>query len=789
MFTVAFSFCPGLRHAAFSNVRLEGSWNAAGLIAANWTTTPMTLAIGPDGYLFYEAEMAFDESGTGTSFNWGVRLDGPAGVDIWAIASEVDDENSSARVQSFVLQAGLSPQIYYLTQCARLGAVKQFSPGQPPGIRFALWAPNAQAVDLVFADPARGYVADDGTGVTKTIKMVQGGQGIWTAGVGEDAALGDFAALAGTLYMFHITKDDGSLAFRTDMYSRMQIGQGNFNPNGAVYPGPATALDGPPSCSVVCDPDVISFGTGEDILVEEFWEDEFSPGLPLPTALNDLVIYELHVGALGYGKADAGTLDDAIALLDHLVTLGVNAVELMPIAEFEDQANWGYGTAQFFSIDQAAGGADRLKLFVKNCHQRGIVVILDVCYNHFDPSGERVQWAYDSNDPTRNIYFWYEGVPADYPTPDGGYIDNMSTGYAPAYDQEMVRQLFIGSAAWLVTECHVDGFRLDQTSSIHQYACIHANGQDAARAEIFGIKFLKQWTRTMRLLKPGLFLSAEDYSGWAEMTLPSLNGDGLGFDATWYGDFQHNLVEYTGDSYAQLVQQSGFGDNRALRMDYFAGALGASGSGKIVYNESHDDCGNRIGSARTIWLAVNGAMLVGDTRRWAEARVRFAAAMVLLSAGTPMFFMGEEIGAAKLYCYDNFLQNREDIIGDTTGTGALLFRYYQDLIRLSLQNTAIRSTNIEVVTMDDANRVIAFHRWDGQSEFLVVGSLNNAAFGNGYWVHSDRLGNAGWTEVFNSDGQAYGGWNTGNAGASLTAQNGSLNVIIPACGVVVLRRG
>ncbi|MGO8654024.1 alpha-amylase family glycosyl hydrolase, partial [Rhizobium ruizarguesonis] len=89
------------------------------------------------------------------------------------------------------------------------------------------------------------------------------------------------------------------------------------------------------------------------------------------------------------------------------------------------------------------GGTDRLKMFVKACHQRGIAVILDVCYNHFDPDGERAQWAYDSNDNTRNIYYWYEGRPGDYADPTGGYIENISTGWAPRFDEEAARQLFI----------------------------------------------------------------------------------------------------------------------------------------------------------------------------------------------------------------------------------------------------------------------------------------------------------------------------------------------------------
>ncbi|UIY26205.1 hypothetical protein LZK76_12495 [Rhizobium leguminosarum] len=222
----------------------------------------------------------------------------------------------------------------------------------------------------------------------------------------------------------------------------MQIGAGDFDPDGATYHGSPAALDGPQSCSVVCDPKRVVLPSGQELAAEAFWADEFAGGRKLPDRLEDLVIYELHVGALGFGKAAPGTLDDAIAFVEHLSALGVNAVELLPIAEFETRANWGYGTSHFFAADQGAGGTDRLKMFVKVCHQRGIVVILDVCYNHFDPDGERAQWAYDSNDHTRNIYYWYEGNPGDYADPRGGYIDNISTGWAPRFDEEAVRQLF-----------------------------------------------------------------------------------------------------------------------------------------------------------------------------------------------------------------------------------------------------------------------------------------------------------------------------------------------------------
>jgi 1,4-alpha-glucan branching enzyme len=776
--SVRFSYRPGLPANPFRNVHLAGSWDASGKSATDWSFTPMQSAVDDDGCLAFEAMVNFDDSAVGAVLRWGVMLDGPLGEALWGIASEVDDVTSTARERSFTLQPGAQDAIYYLTHCGRFGALPQ---ARSSGIRFSLWAPNARSVDLVFGDPTNGYIADNGAGMVQSIAMTSG-KGVW------QATLASFPQFVGRPYMFRVVKDDGTIAFRTDIYSRKQIGAGNTDPKGQPYVGLPADLDGPQSCSVVCDPGKVMLSSGQETPVDDFWADEFSADHPLPTKLEDLVIYELHVGSLGFGNPNPGTLTDALAFVDHLVELGVNAVELLPIAEFEDKANWGYGTSHYFAVDEAAGGTDCLRQFVKACHRQGIVVILDVCYNHFDPDGDRVEWAYDSNDPTRNIYFWYEGKPSDYPQADGGYIDNLSTGYAPKFDDEMVRQLFISSAVWLVATCHIDGFRLDQTSSVHQYAVIHANGQTADRANAFGTKFLKQWTRTIRLLYPNLFLTAEDYSNWGAMTEPSVTGDGLGFDATWYGDFQHHTVEYEGGGYTELVKQSGYGDARSLRMDYFAGALAATSGAKVVYHQSHDDCGNRAGSARTMWLAVNGAALVGETRSWAEARARFAAGITLLSAGTPMFFMGEEIGAANPFTYDKFMQNREDLIGAATGTGARLFRYYKDLIRLSERNAAIRSRTIEVGVRDNENRVIAFHRWDGADEFLVVGNLSNAPFASGYWIHSDRLDDAGWTEVFNSDSQAYGGWNIGNAGATLHAMNGALNLVLPAAGLVVFRR-
>ena len=134
----------------------------------------------------------------------------------------------------------------------------------------------------------------------------------------------------------------------------------------------------------------------------------------------------MHIGGLGAGKTEPdgtpvpGDLADAMGMLDYLVDLGVNAVELMPLSQFEGWATWGYGTSHYCAVEFSGGGRDEFKYFVRECHRGGIAVILDVVYNHYNPDGERAEWGYDSDDPERNIYYWYEGSPANYPEPPAG---------------------------------------------------------------------------------------------------------------------------------------------------------------------------------------------------------------------------------------------------------------------------------------------------------------------------------------------------------------------------------
>ena len=155
-----------------------------------------------------------------------------------------------------------------------------------------------------------------------------------------------------------------------------------------------------------------------------------------------------------------------------------------------------------------------------------------------------------------------------------------------------------------------------------------------------------------------------------------------------------------------------------------------------------------------------------------------------------MFFMGEEIGAQKRYTYDNFLANREDILNERNGNGAALFRFCQELISLRRRLHSLRSGNIDILHQSNANRVIAFKRWSGNQQVIVVASLNNEAFRNGYFIRKDELASpgGGWKEVLNSDSASYGGQNVGNLGGIVPSAEGQLKVVIPAMGCVVFVR-
>jgi 1,4-alpha-glucan branching enzyme len=225
-------------------------------------------------------------------------------------------------------------------------------------------------------------------------------------------------------------------------------------------------------------------------------------------------------------------------------------------------------------------------------------------------------------------------------------------------------------------------------------------------------------------------------------------------------------------------------------MDRFAGILAATGRKTVVYHESHDEAGNSEHSGRTLMVAIaaeKGAPPPeGQLRAIAEARCRFVAGMTFLSAGTPMFLMGEEIGAVKDFTYDGFLENREDLHGARAGVGKNLFRFYSDLIRLRRRHRALSTPNIEIRHIHNAERVLAFHRWNGPEHYMVISTLSDVGYPDGYTVSVPDDARGQWREIFSSDAVRYGGEGVSNT-EDVSAADGELTVKVPARGFVVLR--
>jgi 1,4-alpha-glucan branching enzyme len=555
MVSIDFHYITGLAADLFEAAELHGGWDDAGHPSEQWSVQPMESFTADDGCPGFRATVVFPAVASHT-YDWGVRLR-RNGVWHWGITEELNNPNLSETICRFSLDPntrGPRQESVRLNWSRHLGAQKVYRPGDAEArISFAVWAPHARDVAVVMADAWNGetgertldpaidpafcpvpaasvcscYIADDGSGAHPTwgpFPLQRYADGVWRSDL-HDPSLVSFARFLHAPYLFRITRDDGSIRYSTDLYSRCQAGFGTTRPQGA-WCGRTLDLDGSVSASVVKDPDVVCREFSEAVYPEQhwlsaadFWPDPASLP-PRPRRVQELVIYELHVGALGGGRRaphEPGTLEDAIDYLDHLAELGVNAVELLPMSESGGGgAGWGYATSHYFAIEYAGGGRDKYKHFIRECHRRGIAVILDVVFNHYHHDAPRAQWQVDSAAPERNIYYWYEGLPDDYPHFDslvsperrghGGYIDNLSSGWAPRYWEPMVRRLFISSLLTLATEFHIDGFRFDQTTSIHAYNRRHADGEPVAAANRFGQKFLREACRALRLVQPKIML-------------------------------------------------------------------------------------------------------------------------------------------------------------------------------------------------------------------------------------------------------------------------------------------
>ncbi|HSV30188.1 MAG TPA: malto-oligosyltrehalose trehalohydrolase, partial [Candidatus Omnitrophota bacterium] len=342
------------------------------------------------------------------------------------------------------------------------------------------------------------------------------------------------------------------------------------------------------------------------------WADRTWRGRPWSEA----VVYELHVGTF----TPEGTFRAAINKLDYLVDLGVTAIELMPVAEFPGMRGWGYDGVLLFAPEATYGRPEDMKALVDAAHARGLMVMLDVVYNHFGPEGNYLH-AYARRFFTdRHHTPWGQAV--NYDGADAG----------------PVRDFVIHNALYWLEEFHLDGLRLD---------AVHAIRDDSAKTILVDLAERVRATFPDRPIH--LVLENDDNSA-------DLLGAGL-YTAQWNDDIHHAMhrlltgeaggyyVDYGPDPVAHLCRclAEGFafqGEESPHRRGTRRGQPSAHlpPGAFVAFLQNHDQIGNRALGERIDHLA-------------AEPAVRALTALLLLSPHPPMLFQGEEWGASSPFQY------------------------------------------------------------------------------------------------------------------------------------------
>jgi maltooligosyltrehalose trehalohydrolase len=428
-------------------------------------------------------------------------------------------------------------------------------------VSFRVWAPSATRVQVVLSDHDRSEHA-----------LEPEGHGYFS---------GSAPARAGDRYRFRL---DGA---------------------SQLYPDPASRFQpsGPHQASAVVDPSSYE------------WRDAGWSGL----AREGQVIYELHAGTF----TAEGTWSSAQCQLDELARVGVTAIELMPVAEFEGRFGWGYDGVDLFAPSHLYGRPDDLRRFIDAAHARGIGVLLDVVYNHFGPSGNYLRAFSPAYFTDKYENEWGDAINFDGP------------------DSAPVREFFVTNAAYWIEEFHFDGLRLDATQQIF----------DGSQPHI--ITEIGEAARRSAGHRRVLLVGENESQDAVNVKSPSEGGRGL--DALWNDDFHHSAMvaatgkaeAYYSDTYGvpqEFISSAKYGylyQGQYYHWQRHRRGTPTSGlppSAFVVYLQNHDQVAN---SAR----GLRGHQMTSP------AKWRALTTLTLLMPNTPLLFQGQEFAASSPFLY------------------------------------------------------------------------------------------------------------------------------------------
>ena len=452
------------------------------------------------------------------------------------------------------------------------------------------------------------------------------------------------------------------------------------------------------------------------------WEDSDWRGV----SASDIIIYELHIGTF----TPEGTFDAVIQRIPDLRDLGITAIEIMPVAQFPGERNWGYDGAFPYAVQNSYGGPEGLKRLVNECHKQGIAVILDVVYNHLGPEGNYL-WDYGP-------YFTDR-----YRTPWGNAVNFDGT-----YSNE-VRNFFIENALHWLKNYHMDALRLDAIHGIMDLS-----------AKPFLHELSEQVETFSRCDGKMVYLMAESDLNDSRIIRPGDLG-GYGIDVQWCDDFHHSLhTLLVGEKNGYYIDFGNIGHLvKSIREGFvYSGQYseyrkrnhGNSSKDRpaeqfIVFSQNHDQTGNRLLGERLSHLV-------------SFESLKLAAGLVLLSPYIPLLFMGEEYREDAGFLYfishsdpdlveavrkgrkeefkafkwngeppdpqdiETFLKSKIRWEERKTGSHKTLLDFYKNLIHLRRTTPALSYLNkesLDVYGFED-DKTLFLRRWKDDSHVFCV---------------------------------------------------------------------
>lgn len=456
------------------------------------------------------------------------------------------------------------------------------------------------------------------------------------------------------------------------------------------------------------------------------WTDNNWDNIPL----SDMIQYELHTGTF----TPEGNFQGIRSKLDYLKHLGINTIELLPVAQFSGNRNWGYDGVYPFAVQNSYGGSKELMALVNECHNQGIAVIMDVVYNHFGPEGN------------------YTGNFGHY------FSDNYSTpwGQSINFDGEHsdgVRNYFVQNALMWLRDFHMDGLRLDAVHAIFDFGAKHIMQELSEKTDELSIETGRKH-----------YLIAESHLNDVRyISPPSLGGYGL--DAQWSDDFHHAVhTLVTGEKKGYYMD---FGNPRQLskaikevfvfdgkysefrKKTYGNSARNNPGEQFVIFSQNHDQVGNRLHGDRLISLSdFETAKVIAGT--------------LFITPNIPMLFMGEEYGERNPFNYfvshldpelnrlvrEGRKREFSDFFDDTSDVSdpdapetfeasklswniegdnekKALFGFYRNLIVLRKNHPVLKIPDKNNLRIFEDGNLFVLERWQGENRIIACINFSN----------------------------------------------------------------